>query len=88
MLLSKCFSEIRGSRPARFATVSLLALSALVGVVTVVAQRQVGTLSDALSLGARLANAVVAVPSTATQSRSRRVRMPAVSAVAYSGITG
>ena len=30
MLLSKCFSEIRGSRPARFATVSLLALSALV----------------------------------------------------------
>jgi hypothetical protein len=32
-----------------------------VGVVTVVAQRQVGTLSDALSLGARLANAVVAV---------------------------
>ena len=38
-----------------------LALSALVGVVTVVAQRQVGTLSDALSLGARLANAVVAV---------------------------
>lgn len=33
MFLSKCFSEIRGSRPARFATVSLLALTALVSAV-------------------------------------------------------
>jgi tetratricopeptide (TPR) repeat protein len=38
-----------------------LALSAAVSVVTVVAQRQVGTLSEVLPLGARLANAVIAV---------------------------
>lgn len=41
--------------------VPFLALSAAVSVVTVVAQRQVGTLSEVLPLGARLANAAVAV---------------------------
>lgn len=41
--------------------VPFLVLSAAVSVVTVVAQRQVGTLSEVLPLGARLANAAVSV---------------------------